>query len=365
LVILLGIRPEIKVALMGTGGRFPRAAHLEQQNGAETPYDDWDEYLSQIHWSWRELCEKLQAETDGLTYEALPGYHQFLYQLAQMSPVPYFPDGPISIQPEILRHKKEELKRFNFSLRVDNRLLYKPTLLPSGALTSQDELKMGDNYLIRQIQFNDVLADGTHLRYHGYLYWQKAENKPTPLHGIQIYICNVGIGLYDETLLNYSKVERNSRTGQISGEIYVEEGLEQALNVDRRSFRETDLHYVTLQQQIWKEIGVIWQQSASADKRRKQIESATSLKQHVATLEQLLSVATNGKMALAVASDQTAQPMEISKQKLVFNLESNKWTGTQNERLLGQKILLTMRAALATGASAQDTLGLVEDLLLK
>ncbi|MGB0388036.1 MAG: ATP-binding protein [Ardenticatenaceae bacterium] len=365
LVILLGIRPEIKAALMNSGGRFPRAAHLEQQNGADMPYDDWDEYLSQIHWSWRDICEKLRIAKDGLTYEALPGYHQFLYQLAQMSPVPYFPDGPISIQPEILRRKKEELKRFNFSLRVDNRLLYKPTLLPSGALTSQDELKMGDNYLTRQIQFNDVLADGTHLRYHGYLYWQKAENKPTPLHGIQIYICNVGIGLYDETLLNYSKVERNSRTGQISGEIYVEEGLEQALNVDRRSFRETDLHYVTLQQHIWKEIGVILQQSVEADKRRKQIESATSYEQHVATLEQLLSAATNGKMALAVASDKTGQAMEVNDKKLVFNLESNKWSGTQSERLLGQKILLTMRAALATGASGQEALGLVEALLLK
>jgi hypothetical protein len=258
LLILLGIRPEIKLALMGTGGLFPRAAHLAHQNGAEMPYHDWDEYFSQIHWSWRDICEKLQAETDGLTYEALPSYHQFLYELALMSPVPYFPDGPISIPPQILGQKKEELKRFNFSLRVDNRLLYKPTLLPSAALTSQDDLKMGNDYLIRQIQFNEVLADGTHLRYHGYLYWQKAENKPTPLHGIQLYICNVGIGLYDETLLNYSKVERNSRTGQISGEIYVEEGLEQALNVDRRSFRETDLHYVTRKLTSGKRLVLFW-----------------------------------------------------------------------------------------------------------
>lgn len=363
LVILLGIRPEIQLALMYSGGHLP--AHLEHQNGADMPHNDWDEYLSQTKWSWRELCEKLQAQTDGLIYEALPGYHKFLYELAQMSPVPYFPDAPISIEPEILRHKKEELKRFNFSLRVDNRLLYKPTRLPSGALASQDELEKSNDYLIRQIQFNDMLADGTHLRYHGYLYWQKAENKPSPLHGIQIYICNVGIGLYDETLLNYSKIERNSHTGQISGEIYIEEGLEQALNVDRRHFRETDLHYITLQQHIWKEIEVILQKSVEADKRRKQIESATSYEQHVATLEQLLSVATNGKMALAVASDQTGQPIEVNDKKLVFNLQSNKWAGTASERLQNQKILLTMRAALATGASAQDALGLIEGLLLK
>ena len=52
-----------------------------------------------------------------------------------------------------------------------------------------------------------------------------------------------------------------AQTGQISGEIYIEEGLEQALNVDRRSFRETDPHYLMLQQHIWQEISAILQKS--------------------------------------------------------------------------------------------------------
>lgn len=367
LEILLGIRPEIKLALMNNDDPPAWPAHSGDQNRTGMSRQEWDDYLFEVEWSWRELCEKLGRNYKGLTYQKLPSYYQFLYDLALMSPLPYLPDGPISTRPEILREKQKELQRFNFSVLVDNQRLYKPQLLPS-ALAAQDEdeqTKGADDGIIRQLRGNKVLTDGSRLRYHGYLYWQKKENKPTSLHGIQIYICNVGIGLYDKTLLNYSKIDSSPLAGHISGEIYIEEGFSQALKVDRRGFRETDLHYITLQQHIWKEIGVILETSIEAEKQRKQVELATSRKQHVATLEKLLSLATNGKIALAVASDEAAQPIEVSDQKLVFNLESNKWNGTTTERQQGQKILLASKAAVAAGASAQELLGLLEGIILQ
>ena len=65
------------------------------------------------------------------------------------------------------------------------------------------------------------------------------------------------LGLYDQTLLNFSKVDSRLEIGQISGEIYVEKGLERALKVDRESFHETDPHYLVLQDHIWKELRAI------------------------------------------------------------------------------------------------------------
>lgn len=285
LVILLGIRPEIKLALMNNDDPYDSNAHLGDQNRTEMSRQEWDDYLFEAQWSWGELCEKLGRNYKGLTYEKLPSYYQFLYDLTLMSPLPYLPDGPISIRPDILRQKQKELQRLNFTLLVDNEHLYKPQRLPSGGLTSQDEQKeaQADDCIIRQLRGNKPLADGSRLRYHGYLYWQKIENKPTSLHGIQIYICNVGIGLYDKTLLNYAKIDSTPLSGHISGEIYIEEGLEQALNVNRRSFRETDLHYITLQQHVWKEIGVILETVLEVERQQKLVEQATSRKQHVAT----------------------------------------------------------------------------------
>jgi len=65
-----------------------------------------------------------------------------------------------------------------------------------------------------------------------------------------------------------------------------------------------------------------------------------------------------------VSADDARRPLVMD--------HSKKWgragipgAGGGAERLLGQKILLTMKAAYATGASAEDTLELVEGVLLK
>ena len=353
-VTLLGIRPEIRRALTG-----------EERPTGPLKGLDWEEYLSEVDdWSWPELRKRLQTETDGLTYQALPSYHQFLYELALMSPVPYEDDAPISIRPDILQEKKRALKGFKFSVIVDNRDLYKPQLLPSASLAKEDEpLKEGEDYIIHQIHFNDDI-DGSQLRYEGYLYWQRTENKPSALRGIQLYIRNAGIGLYDQTLLNFSKVNSTLQVGQLSGEIYVERGLERALKLDRQSFRETDPHYVVLQYHIWKELDSILEKSIQANARRQKAKSATELKQHVADLEQLVSSATNGKLDLTVTANDAVEPIEVNEKKLVFNVESKKWAGTESEQLLGQKILLTTKAAVAAGASTQDVLQLLEGIVL-
>ena len=359
-VTLLEIRPEIKQALMDRDSSLGSNSPAISTGTLQSRRHDWEEQLSQIDWSWRELCEKLRCETDGLTYQVLPSYHQFLYELALMSPVPYLDDAPISSRPDILREKKRELKRFNFSLRVDNHLLYKPILLPSGALAKEAR---ADDYLIRQISFNGVV-DTHRLKYHGYLYWQKSQNKPSTLHGIQLYIRNVGIGLYDQTFTDFSKMYSTNFAGHISGEIYVERGLEQALNVDRQSFRETDPHYIALQQHLLGECEWILRKSIEANERRKRAER----QQHLATVEKLVSSATNGKLGLNIATSEeseAAQAVSVDDKRLVFNPDPSRWTGSKAEQLLGQKILLTTKAAVATGASTQDLLNLLENILLK
>jgi len=293
-ITLLGIRPEIRQMLTDSNRPVPPPQG-----------EDWEDYMSLVQdYSWRDLCEKLRSETE-LTYQTLPSYHQFLYELALMSPVPYFDDAPITMRSEILQPKKKELRRFNFSLRVDNRLLYKPQLLPSGALSPS-----ADEVIIRQLYFDDHI-DGSQLRYYGYLYWQNSENKPSAIRGIQLYIRNVGIGLYDQTLLNFSKVDSSFKGGQISGEIYVEKGLERALKVDRESFRETDAHYVVLQHQIWKELRSISSRVTKAEERRKQAQFATEQEEHVARLEKMVTSATNGTVGLTIVAEQAAQPIAL------------------------------------------------------
>jgi hypothetical protein len=60
----------------------------------------------------------------------------------------------------------------------------------------------------------------------------------------------VGIGGYDSTFLKFYKEIETIRNRWVSGEIFVDEGLESSLNIDRDSFNEHDEHYKRLQSHL-------------------------------------------------------------------------------------------------------------------
>jgi hypothetical protein len=156
--------------------------------------------------------------------------------------------------------------------------------------------------------------------------------------------------------LNFTQINSTIKAEHLSGEIYVDSGLERALNVNRQSLRESDPHYLVLQQHIWKELASISKQSMRANEWHR----TAQLEEYLTTLQEVLSSTTNGKLDLS-GIDGT-QPLVMDK-KIMSNMQSKKWA--IKEQLLGQKILLTMKAAYATDTSAEDTYILVEGLLRK
>lgn len=61
-----------------------------------------------------------------------------------------------------------------------------------------------------------------------------------------VRIKNVAIGQYDRNFLDYP-INEGPRIGWVSGEISIDGGLEDALNIDRDSFNETHPHYLAVQ----------------------------------------------------------------------------------------------------------------------
>ena len=97
------------------------------------------------------------------------------------------------------------------------------------------------------IEFNDTVAD-LPLKFSGYFFAQvPSAIRPLELNGVQIRLRGVGIGGYDSTFLKYYKEIETIRSKWVSGEIFVDEGLEPALNIDRDSFNEHDEHFKKLQ----------------------------------------------------------------------------------------------------------------------
>ena len=144
-------------------------------------------------------------------------------------PVKYMEGGPV--RDTALKDLRQRLESYQFRVFVDTVELRKPILLPRPAGTAHK--------LFPIPMYEERLGAGRTLRVSGYVYWQKNQILPRELAGLLIRVRNVAVGGYDTTYLGYPKHE-GWKFSQMTGELYVEEGLDEALNIDRASFRETD-----------------------------------------------------------------------------------------------------------------------------
>lgn len=330
----------------------------------------WDLFRDEINQlDWHELSDKLRTGKSQLSYERLPIYHQFLWELSTMTTVPYFDDGPISIDINTLKNKRKQIKDFSFTLIMDNRTLYKPMLLPPGNLGKpESEYEEFFDYTITPIKY-DKTIDKERLAFTGYIYWQRKQIIPSSIRGIQIYIRNVGIGSYDSSLMKFAHVNPTSRSGQVSGEIYVDHGLDRALNVDRNSFRETDAHYQALQGELWKLLGSTSQEDgifgASVKayflrKERIDQEREDERREELVTLinEKVENV------KIVFSEKENEEPYQLRKNAITIFNDSPAWPRAREDKIFAQKIIAAIQAAHLSGASTTKIIQIIEDILL-
>jgi hypothetical protein len=102
---------------------------------------------------------------------------------------------------------------------------------------------------IYEFQYVNREVAGKPLRFSGYLFQQTGRLYPRDIQGVLIRLNNVAIGKYDNSMLTYPLAE-GPRYAMVSSEIYVLDGFEDALNIDRDSFNELHPHYIRVQSYI-------------------------------------------------------------------------------------------------------------------
>jgi len=227
-IILEEVGPGFKDRLLGVPEMKIREFRLRK--GDPKTLSEFVEWLTQTS-----VCE-------------ISAYNRLLWELGVICPVPYLEDGPIKGH-DVLAEVKRTLHDYGFTVKIDGLELRKPILFP----TSPEIRSRGEDYEIYPIEFDDIV-EGKRLAFNGYIYHQRLSIMPPELRGLLVRMRNVAIGMYDKSLLNYPKAQ-GPRMAGLSGEIYVEAGLEDALNVDRNSFRETDPHYLKLQEVVYTRLG--------------------------------------------------------------------------------------------------------------
>lgn len=171
-------------------------------------------------------------------------YWRLAWGLAVSCPLPYYDGGPVR-QRNVLTERQKQLKEFRFSVFVDHLQLERPVVLPP---------READERPLRDINVTDLgmdkEVDGSLLRGQGYIYSQGGKSiYPAELRGMLIRIRGVAIGTHDKSFLEYPIVE-GPRFGWLSGELDIEHGLEDALNIDRDGFNETHPHFMEVQKLI-------------------------------------------------------------------------------------------------------------------
>ena len=175
-------------------------------------------------------------------------YDMFLWELASLCPVPYFEDGPVKGW-DGWENIKKRLLGFNFRVIVDGYELRKPILLP----TSADLSVRGPDYEI--YPFSLKTDKDNRVSLYGYIFHQRLQISPPELQGILLRIRNIGIKGYENDLMHYPR-NLGPMRGGLSGEIYIDHGLEHALNIDRNSFSETDKDYLRVRNTLFTHLGL-------------------------------------------------------------------------------------------------------------
>ncbi|MCJ7509204.1 MAG: ATP-binding protein [candidate division Zixibacteria bacterium] len=194
-------------------------------------------------------------------------YLETIWELAILCPLPYFGETdnyPIDLASfpleesksdeckqvqEFIKDRQSKLVDYNFRVVFDGIELKRHIQFPTEQNTEPK---------LYFVSFNDKVF-GSNLKFSGYLFGQISRAiRPLELNGVQIRLRQVGIGGYDSTFLKFYKEIETIRNRWVSGEIFVDEGLESALNIDRDSFNEHDEHYKRLQSHLHEKVDSVF-----------------------------------------------------------------------------------------------------------
>jgi hypothetical protein len=190
----------------------------------------------------------------------LSGLDELAWQLGIISPVAYAFTYPVEEKhlsrgkDALIMDKARRLLKDRIQIKFNGQPLRRPILLPRyqpNKLADRKEaemlLKRGIGFEIRYLRS----PKGAPVRYEGYVVVQATKLFPEELRGVLIRLRGVAIGWH--RTFNISAGVLSTMLPNLSGEIWVE-GLEEALQFDRESFREDHPKFRWLKESVIEKI---------------------------------------------------------------------------------------------------------------
>ena len=105
--------------------------------------------------------------------------------------------------------------------------------------------------------------------------------------------------------------------------------------------------------------------SVDAYWKRRERREEQAFTEHTQRLAKRVQQASGGKLSLEFFSETDPQPYLVEDKQITVYDKSPRWPRSRSERLLYQKLLMPVRAAIAAGASVEQVLALLEEILLR
>ena len=169
------------------------------------------------------------------SWKEFDAYSETMLEVALNVPVEYYPGW---IPSKIHGHVEDletEVKKLDFKVFYDGSQLYKPTVL-----APPDELMLLDRFDF----------EGDHVSAKGYFYAQHGTMRPRDIQGLLLRVRNAAVGEYDHSFLEFSPSDSGLIQRWISAEVWADDRLEEAMNIDRKQLRTTHPAYVELRRAI-------------------------------------------------------------------------------------------------------------------
>ena len=205
-----------------------------------------DSELQPLPKEFHTFCRRCQAKDELATG---PLYNRMIWQLASLSPISYMSDSTVSSGDPVMTDLVTRLQEFDFSVIVDGVKLFKPILLggPTSEVNDSDTAE-GEGPFHFPLSLDETVW-GTKLKVRGYIYGSKGlALHPDDIRGVLIRLRHVGIGEYDKSFLGY-RYSEGPRFAWLTGELFVEDGLEDGLTVGRDGFDAGHPHYIAMR--LW------------------------------------------------------------------------------------------------------------------
>lgn len=166
------------------------------------------------------------------SWKSFDSYSENLLSIGLSVPVKYFDRWPgLQADYRFLDRLSDSVENWDFSVFIDGTELRKPVVFEEGKVS-----------IVREFNY-----EGKNVGARGYFYAQHGIINPSELRGILIRVRDAAVGGYDGEFMKFSPTTAALFQKWISAEIYADDRLEDAMVIDRKTFRITHKAYVELQ----------------------------------------------------------------------------------------------------------------------